>query len=331
MKRVEEPVFLPVGTEVSAKYRGAFCEAKVKKVVKNIKMKVTLTETNTHINVTDEGVKGTLYTGAKVEVWHGDPGQYVEGVIAKWQDCSMYTVVFDDGDENTLRRTQLCLKGEKHFVQSETLDELPLTHPEHFGTPVMKTNKGFKRRHANLDGSDEDSDEESETESPPKKRVYRGRQMQDLVGRVVCMVVEERKRATIMPVLVVLPSSAELDLKTRDHLLVRSFKDNRFHTVTRKDTKDFLRDHALKNEDKTLKSAYDRALAFMDNGELPPSWDKEELLGLESEEEEEVSDSSDDEPCEEKDRFVAQLYKFMDDRGKMISQIRPQIFVLISV
>lgn len=25
--------------------------------------------------------------------------------------------------------------------------------------------------------------------------------------------------------------------------------------------------------------------------------------------------SSDDEPCEEEDRFVAQLYKFMDDRG----------------
>jgi len=41
-----------------------------------------------------------------------------------------------------------------------------------------------------------------------------------------------------------------------------------------------------------LSTAYDRALAFMDNGELPPSWDKEELLGLESEEEEEVSDVS---------------------------------------
>ena len=26
--------------------------------------------------------------------------------------------------------------------------------------------------------------------------------------------------------------------------------------------------------------------------------------------------SDDDEQCEEKDRFVAQLYKFMDDRGK---------------
>ena len=27
--------------------------------------------------------------------------------------------VFDDGDEKTLRRTQLCLKGDKHFEESE--------------------------------------------------------------------------------------------------------------------------------------------------------------------------------------------------------------------
>lgn len=27
--------------------------------------------------------------------------------------------VFDDGDEKTLRRTSLCLKGERHFAESE--------------------------------------------------------------------------------------------------------------------------------------------------------------------------------------------------------------------
>ena len=34
--------------------------------------------------------------------------------------------------------------------------------------------------------------------------------------------------------------------------------------------------------------------------------------------------SSDDEPSEEKDRFVAQLYKFMDDRGTPINKC-PQV------
>lgn len=28
-------------------------------------------------------------------------------------------LVFDDGDERTLRRTSLCLKGERHFAESE--------------------------------------------------------------------------------------------------------------------------------------------------------------------------------------------------------------------
>lgn len=36
----DDPPFLPVGTDVSAKYKGAFCEAKIKKVVRNIKCKV---------------------------------------------------------------------------------------------------------------------------------------------------------------------------------------------------------------------------------------------------------------------------------------------------
>ena len=37
----EELACLPVGTEVSAKYKGAFCEAKVKKVNRNVLCKVS--------------------------------------------------------------------------------------------------------------------------------------------------------------------------------------------------------------------------------------------------------------------------------------------------
>lgn len=38
----DEPPFLSVGTDVSAKYRGAFCEAKVKKIVRTVKCKVRM-------------------------------------------------------------------------------------------------------------------------------------------------------------------------------------------------------------------------------------------------------------------------------------------------
>lgn len=32
---------------------------------------------------------------------------------------SYLVTVFDDGDEKTLRRSSLCLKGERHFAESE--------------------------------------------------------------------------------------------------------------------------------------------------------------------------------------------------------------------
>nr|CAD7461519.1 unnamed protein product [Timema tahoe] len=35
----DDPPYLAVGTEVSAKYKGAFCEAKVRKVVRSVKCK----------------------------------------------------------------------------------------------------------------------------------------------------------------------------------------------------------------------------------------------------------------------------------------------------
>lgn len=80
-----------------------------------------------------------------MEVKHADRKEYVEAHIAKIQDCSQYTVVFDDGDITTLRRTALCLKSGRHFAESETLDQLPLTHPEHFGNPVVGNRRGGRR------------------------------------------------------------------------------------------------------------------------------------------------------------------------------------------
>uniref|UniRef100_A0A673GQX0 Tudor domain-containing protein n=1 Tax=Sinocyclocheilus rhinocerous TaxID=307959 RepID=A0A673GQX0_9TELE len=56
--------------------------------------------------------------GAVVEARNQD-GIYQEATINKLTDASLYTVVFDDGDEKTLRRSSLCLKGARHFAESE--------------------------------------------------------------------------------------------------------------------------------------------------------------------------------------------------------------------
>lgn len=41
-------------------------------------------------------------------------------------------LVFNDGDEKVLRRTQMCLKGAKHFDTESNLDQMPLYNPEQF-------------------------------------------------------------------------------------------------------------------------------------------------------------------------------------------------------
>lgn len=74
--------------------------------------------------------------------------------------------------------------------------------------------------------------------------------------------------------------------------------------------------------------AIEKAVLYLDRDELPAHWDREALFGLDdassvNDESKAGSDaeSSDDETREEKDHFVAQLYKFMDDRGTPINKV----------
>lgn len=227
MKAADEPAYLTVGTDVSAKYRGAFCEAKIKTVKRLVKVKVTLKQDSSTQMVQDDQVKGPLRVGATVEMKAPD-GSLQEAIISKLTDASWYTVVFDDGDERTLRRTSLCLKGERHFAESETLDQLPLTNPEHFGTPVIgkKSNRG--RRSSLPVTEDEKEESSSEEEDDDVKRIG-----DELLGKVVnvnCSLTKER-----YPAVVVSPSCSDETTVKKEQCLVRSFADAKFHSVARKD------------------------------------------------------------------------------------------------
>lgn len=317
----DDPPYLVVGTEVSAKYKGAFCEAKVRKVVRTVKCKVNFKVGGSTI-VTDDQIRGTLRVGSTVEVKHPDRKEFVEASITKIQDCSQYTVVFDDGDITTLRRTALCLKSGRHFAESETLDQLPLTHPEHFGNPVVGSRRGGRRSRNPM--SDESSDEEEE---PPKGKSKEEKEAD--IGKVVCVELGDKKKQkdNWFPGLVVHPAAQEVvRIRVKDEYLVRSFKDGRYYTVPKKEATEFTREIGSKVDNNTLKTAVDKALQYLDKDELPPHWDRELLFGLDdasiaSDSDAAFdSDSSDDEPREEKDHFVAQLYKFMDDRGTPINR-----------
>ncbi|KAM4042498.1 AT-rich interactive domain-containing protein 4B-like [Anomaloglossus baeobatrachus] len=324
MKSLDEPPFLSVGTDVSAKYRGAFCEAKIKATKRLVKVKVTFRRDATTVEVQDEHVKGPLKIGAVVEIKSPD-GTYQEAVINKLTDASWYTVVFDDGDEKTLRRSSLCLKGERHFAESETLDQLPLTNPEHFGTPVIgkKTNRGRRTNHIpeeDLSTSSSDEDEEE---------VKTG---DELLGKIVCFSLNtgDKKKVTWIPALVVSPDCRDDIGAKKDVILVRSFTDGKFFSVIKTEIHDFSEDSV--KSDSTLKPALDYATAFIKNKTIPPNWKtevKEESSGSETDEEEtrdNENDSSSEEEDEvepfpdENDNFLQQLYKFMEDRGTPINK-----------
>ncbi|XP_004871161.1 AT-rich interactive domain-containing protein 4A isoform X1 [Heterocephalus glaber] len=332
MKAADEPAYLTVGTDVSAKYRGAFCEAKIKTVKRLVKVKVLLKQDNTTQLVQDDQIKGPLRVGAIVETRAPD-GSFQEAVISKLTDASWYTVVFDDGDERTLRRTSLCLKGERHFAESETLDQLPLTNPEHFGTPVIakKTNRG--RRSSLPVNEDEKEEESSEEEDEDKQRLN-----DELLGKIV-RVVSTPERPEWYPALVVSPSCNDDITVKKDQCLVRSFIDSKFYAIARKDIKevDILN---LPESELSAKPELQKASIFLKARVVPDNWkmdlseilessssDDEDGPAEENDEEKEKETKKEEEEVpeeeldpEERDNFLQQLYKFMEDRGTPINK-----------
>uniref|UniRef100_A0A674F7E4 AT-rich interactive domain-containing protein 4A n=1 Tax=Salmo trutta TaxID=8032 RepID=A0A674F7E4_SALTR len=341
MKAANEPAYLTVGTEVSAKYRGAFCEAKIKTVKRMVKVKVMVKGDTTSQVVQDDQVKGPLRVGSTVEVKSAE-GICSEATINKLTDASWYTVVFDDGDEKTLRRTSLCLKGERHFAESETLDQLPLTNPEHFGTPVIgkKGNRGGRR------SSQAHADDDKESSSSEDDNEDRRRLNDDLMGKVAS-VQTGTERTSWYLALVISPSCNDDLTVKKDQCLVRSFADSKFHTVARKEIHEVNMDSISKPEFSPRKGL-DGAVHFLKTKVVPDSWkmdmseilessssDEEDTEGKESdeeeeeeeedekeedEEEEEKEDTNDEADPEERDHFLQQLYKFMEDRGTPINK-----------
>ncbi|XP_050808479.1 AT-rich interactive domain-containing protein 4A isoform X4 [Gopherus flavomarginatus] len=331
MKAADEPAYLTVGTDVSAKYRGAFCEAKIKTVKRLVKVKVILKQDNSAQLVQDDQVKGPLRIGAMVETKMPD-GSFQEAVINKLTDASWYTVVFDDGDERTLRRTSLCLKGERHFAESETLDQLPLTNPEHFGTPVIgkKSNRG---RRSSLPVTEDEKEEESSEEEEEDKR----RLNDELLGKVVSVIFCSEK-TDWYPALVISPSCNDDITVKKDQCLVRSFADSKFYSIARKDIKEL--DVKLSKSDLSAKKGLQEASTFLNTKAVPDNWkmdmseilessssDEEDGAAAESDEEEDKVEEKEEEVVpeeeldpEERDNFLQQLYKFMEDRGTPINK-----------
>ena len=73
---------------------------------------------------------------------------------------------------------------------------------------------------------DTESDESSSEDSSPRRATYRGRS-QEFVGKVMCVDLGDKKKTILTPVLVCLPDAHSTELRTKEHMLVRSFRDGR--------------------------------------------------------------------------------------------------------
>lgn len=128
-KHKDTAVCIPIGAKVSAKYKGAFCQAKISCVRKEIRYRVTFDGGIGARTISDELIDTTestgLYKGSRIKALHPDqfaafpkkkppnPNDYLGGVIDQVKDQSTYTVVFDDGDTITMKRNALRFMSEK--------------------------------------------------------------------------------------------------------------------------------------------------------------------------------------------------------------------------
>uniref|UniRef100_A0A0K0DW37 ARID domain-containing protein n=1 Tax=Strongyloides stercoralis TaxID=6248 RepID=A0A0K0DW37_STRER len=126
-----EAPFLSEGLEVSAKFKGAFCEAKIKRIVKkDVKINVLLKEAPFGSSVIEPEciVSGSCEVNQNVIIKLKD--RNIKAAIRQIRDFSRYWVEFDDGDEKELSRNQVKLKGKRHFEGEINMDEMPLNNPD---------------------------------------------------------------------------------------------------------------------------------------------------------------------------------------------------------
>ena len=73
-----------------------------------------------------------------------------------------------------------------------------------------------------------DSDADSSDDNSPQKHLFH-RPLSSLLGHVVCIELEDRKRSSPIctPALVVNPSAEPQPLPSKDHILVKGFRDSK--------------------------------------------------------------------------------------------------------
>ncbi|KNC80732.1 hypothetical protein, variant [Sphaeroforma arctica JP610] len=146
---------LPVGQEVSAKFRGAFCEAVVRSSSNEVQVHVNFTDKSVSSRVVPlKELRGNVVLGGLVQGPTGSArGQFDDCVITRIVDKSVYEVEFDDGDLKNLKRNNIRPKGRAYFTNDTTIESLPLMDPEKFAALPTRASRASERSASTVSSS----------------------------------------------------------------------------------------------------------------------------------------------------------------------------------
>ncbi|KAL1238568.1 AT-rich interactive domain-containing protein 4A [Trichinella spiralis] len=324
-----DPLFFPIGSEVSARFKGSFCQAIVKAIVPHLYCKIQ--SNGTYFEVELNNVIGDVKVGN--HVWFRNPynGNYNRGVIKVVKDKSDYTVDFDDGDEQTLRRHQLCLRASSSPAPMECQVR---SDAGSSGARVLQF--------AASSGGDSGTSATSDVSAPVDANLVVGAvvivqrnlpDLQQLIGESVDLTNQ------CFPALVVTPSAApHLHCQSTTDHVVRSFITGELSVVTASEVRSIDEWHGREIDNFVLRRGLENAKVYLEQGKLPCGWDKDVLLAAGTSAVRDVSgelsagedtskttessdvDSEDETNDEDRDHFVACLYKFMDERNTPINK-----------
>ncbi|KRX41054.1 Iron-sulfur cluster assembly enzyme ISCU, mitochondrial, partial [Trichinella murrelli] len=400
-KNIPDPLFFPIGSEVSARFKGSFCQAIVKAIVPHLYCKIQ--SNGTYFEVELNNVIGDIKVGN--QVWFRNPynGNYNRGngaaaqlaslrislsricVVVRrkrdgvvcWTDvhnctrlecakrrasakqscggCAFFVqqspgglhifplpyshslsvyclyLDFDDGDEQTLRRHQLCLRASSSPAPMESQVR---SDAGSSGARVLQF--------AASSGGDSGTSTTSDVSAPVDANLVVGAvvivqrnlpDLQQLIGESVDLTNQ------CFPALVVTPSAApHLHCQSTTDHVVRSFITGELSVVTASEVRSIDEWHGREMESFVLRRGLENAKVYLEQGKLPCGWDKDVLLAAGTSAVRDVSgelsagedtskttessdvDSEDETNDEDRDHFVACLYKFMDERNTPINK-----------
>ncbi|KAI0988536.1 hypothetical protein GJ496_002010 [Pomphorhynchus laevis] len=299
----DHPPTLPINHIVTAKFRGASCEAKIIAVLENVQIQIKLLEQyhGSIVTVPKYAIVGSLQVGETVSVKKlSNSEQTGIGIVQAIKDESQYTIEFNDGDKLVVRRRSLRLNDNMNSVNKQEKNRpIHRGYSRHKRITNLKASNTVEQQSLRK-GNIQDVIIAAVDESLPKE--LEDTSQEDNCGTFIKgMVVLAKDNTGFFPALITEKPNSE-------NITVRNFIND--STITVKVNDISILDESKINQMKMLLPGLDMSKVeeYMRNPHYYSNWTPPcdtEINIL----------SSEDECLQEKDYFLANLLNFLEASG----------------